>query len=72
LFHSQRLPDGVRDEKSVWQDRYRSFRDMESHLNRNCTRIIKFFLHLSKEEQRKRFLARIDEPINIGSSAWAI
>ena len=36
--------------------------DLEDHLNRNGTRIIKFFLHLSKDEQRKRFLARIDEP----------
>ena len=36
--------------------------DMEKHLDRNGTRIVKFFLHLSKEEQRKRFLARIDEP----------
>ena len=62
LLHSQRLPEGARQEKSVWQDRYRSIRDMESHLHRSGTRIIKFFLHLSKEEQRKRFLARIDEP----------
>ena len=36
--------------------------DLEEHLHRNGTRIIKFFLHLSKEEQRKRFLARIDDP----------
>ena len=36
--------------------------DLESHLHRNGTRIVKFFLHLSKEEQRKRFLARIDDP----------
>ena len=62
LLRSQRLPDGAQEEKSVWQGRYRSIRDMESHLHRNGTRIIKFFLHLSKEEQRKRFLARIDEP----------
>jgi len=62
LLRSQRLPDGAQEEKSVWQGRYRSIRDMESHLHRSGTRIIKFFLHLSKEEQRKRFLARIDEP----------
>ena len=42
--------------------RYRSIVDLEKHLHGNGTRIIKFFLHLSKEEQRKRFLARIDEP----------
>ncbi len=52
----------MRDEKAVWHDRYRSIVDLERHLHGNGTRIIKFFLHLSKEEQRKRFLARIDEP----------
>jgi polyphosphate kinase 2 (PPK2 family) len=52
----------LRDEKILWKERYRSIVDMEEHLHRNGTRIIKFFLHLSKEEQRKRFLARIDEP----------
>lgn len=62
LLQSQRIPDGAQDEKSVWQGRYRSIRDLEAHLHHNGTRIIKFFLHLSKEEQRKRFLARIDEP----------
>ena len=46
----------------VWRDRYRSITDLERHLHANGTRIIKFFLHLSKEEQRQRFLARIDEP----------
>jgi PPK2 family polyphosphate:nucleotide phosphotransferase len=49
-------------EKNVWDHRYRSIVDMERHLDRNGTRIVKIFLHLSKEEQRKRFLARIDEP----------
>ena len=51
-----------RDSATVWRDRYRSIMDLEKHLHANGTRIIKFFLHLSKEEQRKRFLARIDEP----------
>ncbi len=46
--------------KAIWQERYRSIMDLERHLERNGTRIVKFFLHLSKEEQRKRFLARID------------
>ncbi len=49
-------------EGDVWESRYRSIRHFERHLHRNGTRIVKFFLHLSKEEQRKRFLARIDEP----------
>lgn len=62
ILHSQNLPDGVVDEKTIWKDRYRSIVDQEKHLFRNGTRIIKFFLHLSEEEQRQRFLDRIDEP----------
>jgi PPK2 family polyphosphate:nucleotide phosphotransferase len=49
------------DEKSFWEDRYRSIADSEEHLHRNGTRILKFFLHLSKDEQRRRFLERIDD-----------
>jgi PPK2 family polyphosphate:nucleotide phosphotransferase len=49
-------------EKDVWKERYRSIVEMERHLHRNGTRVVKIFLHLSKEEQRKRFLARIDDP----------
>ncbi|HYL31693.1 MAG TPA: ADP-polyphosphate phosphotransferase [Stellaceae bacterium] len=52
--------DGSDDD--IWHQRYRSITDLERHLHRNNTRIVKFFLHLSKEEQRQRFLARIDEP----------
>jgi len=48
--------------EDIWEGRYRSIVDLESHLHRNGTRIVKFFLHLSKEEQRKRFLDRIDDP----------
>jgi PPK2 family polyphosphate:nucleotide phosphotransferase len=62
ILRSQGLPDELLDEKTIWQERYRSIVDLEDHLYRNGTRIIKFFLHLSKEEQRKRFLDRIDEP----------
>jgi PPK2 family polyphosphate:nucleotide phosphotransferase len=62
ILLSQRIPDGLVDEKTIWKQRYRSIVDLENHLHRNGTRIIKFFLHLSKEEQRKRFLDRIDEP----------
>ncbi|HLO21768.1 MAG TPA: ADP-polyphosphate phosphotransferase [Sphingomicrobium sp.] len=62
ILRSEGLPDEPRDDKTVWHDRYRSIADLEKHLHANGTRIIKFFLHLSKEEQRKRFLARIDEP----------
>jgi PPK2 family polyphosphate:nucleotide phosphotransferase len=62
ILRSQGLPDELLAEKNIWQERYRSIVDMEGHLHRNGTRIIKFFLHLSEEEQRKRFLDRIDEP----------
>ncbi len=50
------------EEKTIWQNRFRSINNLEMHLSDNGTRVIKFFLHLSKEEQRKRFLKRIDEP----------
>src|SRR4029077_8074521 len=46
----------------LWKDRYHSITGMEKHLHRNGTRIVKIFLHLSKDEQRKRFVARIDDP----------
>jgi PPK2 family polyphosphate:nucleotide phosphotransferase len=56
--------EGIKESgrKSMWHSRYRSIVDLERHLHDNGTRIVKFFLHLSKDEQRKRFLARIDEP----------
>jgi len=62
ILRSQGLPDALLDKKTIWQERYRSIVDLENHLSRNGTKIIKFFLHLSKEEQRKRFLDRIDDP----------
>ena len=62
LLRSQGLPEELRDEKDIWVKRYDSIRDLEKHLYRKCTQIVKIFLHLSHEEQRKRFLARIDEP----------
>ena len=62
ILRTQGLPVELLDEETVWQGRYRSIVDLEDHLYRNGTRIIKFFLHLSKEEQRQRFLQRIDTP----------
>jgi PPK2 family polyphosphate:nucleotide phosphotransferase len=61
-LRNEGLSNELRDDKSKWQDRYRSIVDFEDHLNRNGTRIVKVFLHLSKDEQRKRFLARLDDP----------
>ena len=46
----------------LWKERYRSIRDHEQHLARNGTAVLKFWLNVSKEEQRQRFLARLDEP----------
>jgi len=62
ILRSQALPKELLEDKSIWRRRYRSINDFERHLHENGTRIIKFYLHLSKEEQRKRFLARLDEP----------
>ncbi len=61
LLHSEELPDELIKD-TIWEERYQSIVDLENHLYRNGTRVIKFFLHLSKDEQRKRFLERIDEP----------
>lgn len=62
ILRSEGIPDVPHDDKAVWRSRYRSITDLERHLHENGTRIVKFFLHISKEEQRKRFLARIDTP----------
>jgi len=62
MLHPQGLPEALLERKNIWEGRYRSIVDLESHLYRNGTRTVKIFLHLSREEQRKRFLERIDEP----------
>ena len=62
LLGSEGLVDRPPDDRKVWQSRYRSILGLERHLHDNGTRVIKFFLHLSKEEQRRRFLQRIDRP----------
>ena len=64
ILNSEGLPEELHKGTTLWEERYRSIVDLENHLSRNGTRIIKFFLHLSKEEQRKRFIERIDEPDN--------
>src|SRR4051794_4962630 len=62
ILAGENLPDAKADDDSIWKRRYRSIVDLESHLARNGTVILKFFLHLSKDEQRKRFLKRIEDP----------
>lgn len=61
ILTRQRLPTPLMTEK-IWEERFESIRDFERHLTRNGTVIRKFFLHVSKEEQKKRFLERLDEP----------
>jgi PPK2 family polyphosphate:nucleotide phosphotransferase len=62
ILRSEGMPDRPDHGRAIWHDRYESIVNLEKHLHLNGTRIVKFFLHLSKEEQRKRFLARIDDP----------
>jgi PPK2 family polyphosphate:nucleotide phosphotransferase len=62
ILRGEGLLDLPRHHRKLWHDRYRSIKDLERHLHANGTRIVKVFLHLSKDEQRKRFLERIDEP----------
>jgi len=61
LLEKERLPPGPRG-KAFWNARYDSINDFERHLTRSGTVVVKIFLHISKEEQRRRFLARIDDP----------
>lgn len=62
ILRNEGLSEELRDEKLVWDERYRSIEDFEKHLHINGTHVVKIFLHLSQEEQRKRFLERIDDP----------
>ena len=60
-LEAQRLPPGPRGE-GFWQERYEDINAFERHLDRNGTKIVKFFLHVSKAVQKERFLARLDTP----------
>jgi PPK2 family polyphosphate:nucleotide phosphotransferase len=62
ILRGQRLPEEAFDDGGIWKGRYRSIVNLENHLYRNGTRVVKFFLHVSKDEQRRRFLARLDDP----------
>jgi PPK2 family polyphosphate:nucleotide phosphotransferase len=61
FLQRQKLPEAVVG-KNIWDERFKSIRAFERHVARNGTRVLKFFLHVSKEEQRKRLLARLEEP----------
>ena len=62
LIAPQHLPSGSEAGSRLWQGRYEDITAFEHHLHRNGTRVVKFFLHVSKEEQRRRLLARLDDP----------
>src|SRR5262249_33650734 len=62
ILAAERIPGNHLGGSGFWKQRFRSIVDLERHLHRNGTRIVKFFLHVSREEQRQRFLARIDDP----------
>jgi PPK2 family polyphosphate:nucleotide phosphotransferase len=61
-LRAQRLPDPDAGSKQFWDGRLRSIREHEAYLARNGTTIVKFYLHMSKAEQRERFIERIDDP----------
>lgn len=62
ILESEQLPEAPTAGDDLWSGRYRSIVNLEEHLHRSGTRVVKLFLHLSKDEQRERFLARIDDP----------
>jgi PPK2 family polyphosphate:nucleotide phosphotransferase len=62
LLGNEHLPPGARVGPRLWRERYEDINGFERHLSRNGTKIIKFFLHVSRDEQRRRLLARLDDP----------
>ena len=61
ILQGQHLPDEIKNDRDIWKNRFEQIRNFESHLAENGTHILKFFLNVSKEEQKKRFLSRIEE-----------
>ncbi|MGI9071375.1 MAG: polyphosphate kinase 2 family protein [Bryobacteraceae bacterium] len=61
LLRKEQIPRSI-ETKKIWKDRFEDINSFENYLNRNGVLVRKFFLHLSKEEQRNRFLSRLDEP----------
>lgn len=73
ILQTQRLPDAIKNDKDIWKKRYQQIRNWEETLAENGTHVLKFFLNVSREEQKKRFLERIDMPdknwkFNVGDS----
>ncbi|MEO5860014.1 MAG: polyphosphate kinase 2 family protein [Pyrinomonadaceae bacterium] len=62
ILQGSQMPDALKNDKDVWKKRFQHIRDWEQHLVENGTHILKFFLNVSKDEQKQRFLSRINEP----------
>lgn len=62
ILQNQMLPDSIKNDKNIWNNRFAQIRNFEEYLAGNGIHVIKFFLNVSKEEQKERFLARIEEP----------
>jgi len=62
LLEAEQLPPDVARGERLWEERYEDINAFERHLHRNGTRVVKFFLHVSKDEQRHRLLERLDDP----------
>ncbi len=62
ILQFQQLPDKIKNDKNIWKQRFEQIRNFESYLDENGIHVLKFFLHVSKDEQKKRFLERIDRP----------
>lgn len=62
ILQSQQLPEKIKKDKNIWKKRFEDIRNYENYLTNNGVHVLKFFLHVSKEEQKQRFLDRINEP----------
>lgn len=62
ILQGKQLPNEIKNDPNLWQQRFEQIRNFEKYLTENGIQVVKFFLHVSKEEQRQRFLARIDTP----------
>jgi PPK2 family polyphosphate:nucleotide phosphotransferase len=62
ILQAQKLPEQIKNDPNIWQQRFEQIRDFEKYLTQNGTHVLKFFLNVSKEEQKNRFLSRIDTP----------
>lgn len=62
ILQVQKLPENIKNDPNIWNNRFEQIRDFEKYLTENGIHVLKFFLNVSKEEQKKRFLSRIDTP----------